>query len=128
MKKNLVTSATLVGSLVGVVGSTVLLATPAHADVERRGTCAGATYELGVDRERGGFDVDADIDGARPSSEWKVVIRHNGVVAVSRTLRADREGELDVDTWRRNTSGTDVFRLVVTPSGGNACSVRAGVR
>ena len=128
MKKTLVTSATLVGSLVGVAGSTVVLATPAHADVERRGTCAGATYELGVDRERGGFDVDADIDGARPSSEWKVVIRHNGVVAVSRTVRADREGELDVDTWRRNTAGADVFRLSVTPSGGNACTVRAGMR
>jgi anti-sigma-K factor RskA len=105
-------------------GATVLVAAPANADVERRGTCAGASYELSVDRERGGYDVDADIENAKPFSTWRVTIRHNGDVAVSRTLRADDEGELDLDTFRKNTAGTDTFKVIVTPAGGSACSLR----
>ncbi|MCF6379196.1 hypothetical protein L2K70_16410 [Nocardioides KLBMP 9356] len=105
-------------------GATVLVAAPANADVERRGTCAGATYELNVDRERGGYDVDADIEGAKASSTWRLTIRHNGTVAVSRTLRADDEGELDLDTFRKNTTGKDTFKVTVTPAGGSACSLK----
>ena len=115
MKKSLIASTALVAT--AAAGTTVLVAAPASADVERRGTCAGATYELNVDRERGGFEVDADIDNARAGSEWTVAIRHDGKLATSRVLRADNEGELDLDTFRRNTAGRDTFRLTVTPGG-----------
>ena len=125
MKKTLIAT-TLVAT--AAAGSTVLVAGPASADVERRGTCAGATYELNVDRERGGFEVDADIDDARPGSEWRVAIRHDGALATSRVLRADAEGELDLDTFRRNTAGADTFRLTVTPAGGSSCSLKVTLR
>lgn len=125
MKKTLIAT-TLVAT--AAAGTTVLVAGPASADVERRGTCAGATYELNVDRERGGFEVDADIDNARPGSEWRVAIRHDGSLATSRVLRADNEGELDLDTFRRNTAGTDTFKLTVTPAGGSSCSVKVTLR
>ena len=124
MKKTLIATT----ALLATAGTTALVAAPAHADVERRGTCAGATYELNVDRERGGFEVDADIDIARVGSEWRVTIRHDGKVATSRVLRADDEGELDLDTFRRNTAGKDVFKLTVTPAGGASCSVKATLR
>jgi anti-sigma-K factor RskA len=126
MKKSLIASTALVAT--AAAGTTVLVAAPASADVERRGTCAGATYELNVDRERGGFEVDADIDDARAGSEWTVAIRHDGKLATSRVLRADNEGELDLDTFRRNTAGQDTFRLTVTPAGGSACSVKVTLR
>ena len=125
MKKTLIAT-TLVAT--AAAGSTVLVAGPASADVERRGTCAGATYELNVDRERGGFEVDADIDDARPGSEWRVAVRHDGRLATSRVLRADGEGELDLDTFRRNTRGRDTFRLTVTPAGGSSCSLAVILR
>ncbi|WP_416957361.1 hypothetical protein ACNKF0_08260 [Nocardioides sp. T5] len=125
MKKTLIAT-TLVAT--AAAGSTILVAGPASADVERRGTCAGATYELNVDRERGGFEVDADIDDARPGSEWRVAVRHDGRLATSRVLRADREGELDLDTFRRNTAGTDTFKLTVTPAGGASCSLKVTLR
>jgi hypothetical protein len=125
MKKMLIAT-TLVAT--AAAGSTVLVAGPASADVERRGTCAGATYELNVDRERGGFEVDADIDNARAGSEWRVAIRHDGTLATSRVLRADDEGELDLDTFRKNTRGKDTFRLTVTPAGGSSCSVTVTLR
>jgi hypothetical protein len=125
MKKTILASTALVAT--AVAGTTVLVAAPASADVERRGTCAGATFELNVDRERGGYEVDADIDNARPGSSWKVTLRHDGTVATSRTLRADNEGELDLDTFRRNTAGKDTFKLTVTPAGGSACSLKVTV-
>lgn len=125
MKKTLIAT-TLVAT--AAAGSTVLVAGPASADVERRGTCAGATYELNVDRERGGFEVDADIDNARAGSEWRLAIRADGSLATSRVLRADDEGELDLDTFRTNTRGKDTFRLTVTPAGGSSCSVTVTLR
>lgn len=124
MKKTLIATT----ALLATAGTTALVAAPAHADVERRGTCAGATYELNVDRERGGFEVDADIDNARVGSEWRVTIRHDGKVATSRVLRADVEGELDLDTFQRNTAGKDVFKLTVTPAGGASCSTKVTLR
>ncbi|MBD3947892.1 hypothetical protein [Nocardioides ganghwensis] len=126
MKKTLIAGTALAAT--AAAGATVLVAAPASADVERRGTCAGATYELDVDRERGGFEVDADIDRARAGSEWRVTIRHDGTVATSRVLRADGEGELDLDTFRRNTAGEDTFRLTVTPAGGSSCSLKVTLR
>jgi anti-sigma-K factor RskA len=126
MKKTLI--ATTLVAAAAAAGSTVLVAGPASADVERRDTCAGATYEVNVDRERGGFEVDADIDNARAGSEWRVAIRHDGTLATSRVLRADDEGELDLDTFRKNTRGKDTFRLTVTPAGGSSCSVTVTLR
>ena len=123
--KKLIATATLVAT--AAAGTAVLVASPASADVEKRGTCAGATFELNVDRERGGYDVDADIEGARAYSEWKVAVRHNGKVAASRTITADDEGELDLDTFRKNTRGKDTFKLTVTPAGAGACSVKVSV-
>jgi hypothetical protein len=124
--KKLIAATALLATAAG--GATVLVAAPASADVERRGTCAGATFELNVDRERGGFEVDADIDSARAGSNWRVAIRHDGRLATSRVLTADNEGELDLDTFRRNTAGQDTFRLTVTPAGGSACSVKVTLR
>ncbi|MBC2935047.1 hypothetical protein [Nocardioides sp. zg-1228] len=127
MKKTLIATTALVAT--AAAGTTVLVASPASADVERRGTCAGATFELNVDREgRRGFEVDADIDRARPGSQWRVAIRHDGKLAVSRVLRADDEGELSLDTFRRNTPGKDTFKLTVTPAGGKSCSLKVTVR
>jgi len=127
MKKRLIATTLAATAATAAAGSTVLVAGPASADVERRGTCAGATYKLDVDRERGGYDVDADIENARAGSEWRVTIRHDGTVTTSRVRRADGEGEIDVDTFRRNTGGTDTFTLTVTPAGGSSCSLKATV-
>ncbi|PKH41013.1 hypothetical protein SAMN05192575_10941 [Nocardioides alpinus] len=124
MKKTLIATT----ALLATAGTTVLVAAPANADVEKRGTCAGATYELNVDRERGGFEVDADLDNARVGSEWRVAIRHDGRLAISRVLRADNEGELDLGVYRKNSAGTDTFKLTVTPVGGTSCSMKVTLR
>ena len=124
MKKTLIATT----ALLATAGTTVLVAAPANADVEKRGTCAGAAFELNVDRDRGGFEVDADVENARVGSEWRVAISHDGTVATSRVLRADDEGELGLDTVRRNTAGKDAFTLTVTPVGGSSCSLKVALR
>ena len=83
----------------------------ADDDLERSARCGQAVVELSVDRENQGFEVDGDVDNAKPGSSWKVVIRHDGDKVLARTLTADAEGGLDVDTLRANTAGNDVFTL-----------------
>src|SRR5687768_1032415 len=85
----------------------------ADDDLERSARCGQAMVELSVDRENQGFEVDGDVDNAKPGSSWKVVIRHDGDKVVARTLAADAEGDLDVDTLRPDTAGNDVFTLRV---------------
>jgi hypothetical protein len=82
-------------------------------DLERTVQCGNAHVELSVDRERTGFEVDGDVDNARPGSRWKVVIRHDGDKVLARTLTADGEGDLDVETRRPDSAGDDVFKLKV---------------
>jgi anti-sigma-K factor RskA len=45
-------------------------------------------------------------------------------VVTFQVLRADAEGEIDVDARRSNTAGTDTFVLKVKPVGGSACTTQ----
>ena len=99
------------------VPATLLVATPANADIERTARCGAATYELNVDRERGGFDVDADLEDARPGSTWRVLMKHDGKTFYNKVRTADDEGEISVDRWRANTAGKDAFVVEVRKSG-----------
>ncbi len=126
MKKTLIASTAV--AAMAVAGATALTVMPANADVERHGVCGGARYELNVDRELRGFDVDAEIDRATPGSAWRVTLRHNGKIVLSQVQRADREGELETQTWRGNTKGADTFRLTVRPVGVQACSTAITMR
>jgi len=96
----------------------------AGRDIERHATCHGAKIELSVEKERKGFDVDAGIDRSRPFSVWSLTLRHDGKVIAHRAHhRTDDEGEMDVDRYRPDTSGADVFKLTVKPKGKKACAL-----
>ena len=97
----------------------------ADDDTERTIACGRAQVELSVDKEAGGFEVDGDVDNAKPGSTWKVVLRHDGTQVLARTLKADAEGDLDVDTLRPNTAGSDVFtfRVKNLSTDAKACKV-----
>ena len=55
------TAAALTAGALLAVPTAVLVSAPAYADVERQGTCGTGRYELSVDRENGGFEVNADL-------------------------------------------------------------------
>jgi len=112
MKLNVKRTTIALGTACALAVPTALaVATPANADVERHGSCGGGTYELSVDREDGGFEVSADVDRVEPGSRWRVVLRHDGNRFYRNVLRADHEGDLDVERFRTNTAGSDTFRF-----------------
>ena len=114
------TAALIAAGAVAVPGSAVLIAAPATADVERHGAIGSGDYEFSVDREGAGYEVSFDIDHVKPGTRWKVVLRHDGNRFLTRTLKADREGELDIEAHRPNTSGQDVFKVKAKRVNGGA--------
>ena len=120
--------------ITAIAGVTALIASPlafataatASADIDRHGTCGAGVYKLSVDRERGGYEVDADLDGVKPGSTWTFVIRHNGKRLTKLTRTADREGEVDVDAYAKNTVGKDKFAFVAK-SGSVKCGAHLSV-
>ena len=112
------------GTLVAAPLATIAAASPASADVSKRGACGPGTYEFQVDREDredgGGFEVSADLDRLTPGSSWTLVIKHDGQRITKVTRTADAEGELDIDVNRPNTAGSDAFRFKAAPVGGGA--------
>jgi len=118
-----ITALTASGVLLAV--PVAMIATPAHADVERYGSCGGGQYDFSVDRENRGYEVSVDLDNVEPGSRWKVVMRHDGDRFFKRTLTADNEGDLDVDRRRGNTSGKDTFTFRAVRADGSASCGRA---
>jgi hypothetical protein len=117
------TTALIAGGALLAVPAT-MVAAPAHADVERSGACGAGRYELSVDRERGGWEVNADLDRVAPGSRWKIVLKHDDKTFYSRVRTADREGDIDVERFRRDTAGKDSFRLVAKRVKGKAGCAR----
>ena len=117
------TALTATGALLAV--PVAMIATPAHADVDRYGSCGAGQYEFSVDREDGGYEVSVDLDFIEPGSQWKAVLRHDGKRFFKRTITADHEGDLDVDRQRGNTRGKDTFRFRAVRADGSASCGRA---
>jgi hypothetical protein len=123
------TAAGLGTALALAVPTALVTAAPASADVERRGACGAGSYEFSVDREDGGLEVSVDVDRVAPGSRWRVTMRHDGNRFYRNVLRADGEGDLDVERQRPDTSGRDTFRFRAKRVGhAIACSDRIRVR
>ena len=121
------TALTATGALLAV--PVAMIAAPAHADVDRVGSCGGGQYDFSVDRENRGYEVSVDLDDVEPGSRWTVVMRHDGNRFFKRTLTADVEGDLDVDRRRSNTSGQDTFKFrAVRVDGSSSCGRAITVR
>ena len=120
---------TAAGALVAVP-LVALSAAPAFADRERNGSCSkGGTYELGVDKERGGFEVDTEVDTRTAGVKWRLTIKHDGKVATRVVRTTDREGEVSRDVWRAGTAGKDVFTFrAVNLENGSVCKASITAR
>lgn len=117
--------------LTATLATTALVATPlaiataspaAAADREFR--YAGAEIDFDVEKDDGRFEVDVEIDDAKPGSRWLVVLRHDGQRFHKAVHRADRDGEIDIDKDRRNTRGADTFKLRVKRIGADKAVTR----
>jgi hypothetical protein len=98
-----------------------MIASPAHADgpeKEREFRLAGAEVDFSVEKDDGRFEVEVDIDDAKPGSKWRVVLRHDGKRFHNKVHRADGDGDIEIDKTRRNTKGADTFKVRVKKVGG----------
>jgi hypothetical protein len=98
-----------------------LVAAPAHADgpeKEKEFRVAGAEVDFKVEKDDGRFEVEVDIDDAKPGSRWRVVLRHDGNRFHNKVHRADGDGDIEIDKLRRDTRGKDVFKVRVKKIGG----------
>ncbi len=105
--------ATVTAALLAAPVVALATAPAAHADVDRHGTWAGSVYEFSVDREGNGFEVSVDVDRASSGSRWKITLWHDGQRVLRTTRTADYEGDVEVETWRRNTVGSDTFKVKI---------------
>lgn len=98
-----------------------LVAGPAHADgpeKDREFRVAGAEVDFSVSKDDGRFEVEVDIDDAEPGSRWRVVLWHDGRRYHKKVHRADGDGDVEIEKDRRNTRGTDTFKVRVKLVGG----------
>ncbi len=129
MKNLIIFVSTGVATVLAVLATSLVTATPAQADIDKSGRCAGATYELNVERTNNRFDIDADLDDAKAGSVWRIALRHDGKVFTRVVRTADNEGEISIDRYRANTKGTDTFRLTITKlSTGKVCTTKIVTR
>ncbi len=89
-------------------------------DVERQGTCTGATEaEIKLSPENGRIETEFEVDQNRNGVTWRVVLRHNGKVAArTQGTTAGRSGSFEIRRVLANRPGTDtVSARAVSPSG-----------
>ncbi|GAB2877296.1 hypothetical protein [Nocardioides pacificus] len=122
MSKIRSTTATL-GAAALLIAPLSLMSAPAHADgpeKKREFRIAGAEIDFSVEKDDGRFEVEVDIDDARPGSRWRVILKHDGKRFHNRVHRADGDGDIEIDRKRGDTRGADVFKVRVKQVGGGA--------
>jgi hypothetical protein len=112
-------------------GAAVLVAAPAVADGPEKhssGRVGGGWFEISAEKERNGFDIDADLDNVAAGSTWKLVVRHDGQRISRQVLGSvpdDGRHEVDFrDVNARNTAGADTFKVTITRTDGPGKVVR----
>ncbi|QLQ11085.1 MAG: hypothetical protein HZY75_12845 [Nocardioidaceae bacterium] len=126
---NLRKPAVALGTTALIAAPLAILATPVSANAaDREFRCSGAEVEFDVDKERGKYEVDVDVDDAQAGSKWRITLRHNGKVFHKKVYTADHEGDIDVDKFRPNTNGKDTFKLRIKQIGGAKACTRTIVR
>ena len=115
-----------------VVGATVLavagfgFAAPAQAvDIEREktGSCSGgASWDLDVEREFGVISVNLDVERGAVGERWTVRAFKNGAPLGVKRVKADYEGDVDVNFITRDQSGKDKIRVKAVSASGQTCA------
>jgi hypothetical protein len=75
------TTATIGAAALVATPLTLLTAAPASA-AEKEFGIGGADIHFEVEKDDGRFEVELDIDDARPGSRWRVTLWHDGTIAL----------------------------------------------
>lgn len=109
----------LTAAAVVAVPAALLVASPAHAEVDREkhGACGTGRYQLSVDSEGRGYEVNVDLDNVTPGSKWRIVVKQDGKKKANVVRTAERDGDVDLERYLPNTVGKDVIRFKATRVG-----------
>lgn len=114
-------------TLAAALTATTLTSLPASAndaDVERRGSCSGATsWKVKASPEDGRIEVEGEIDSNRNGQSWSWLVRQNGTVRARGTATTKApSGSFEVRRVVANRAGADtiVFRAT-NPKSGETC-------
>lgn len=103
-----------------LLATPLLTASPASA-TDRDFRVGGAQVDYSVERDDGRYEVDVDIDSAKPGSKWRITLWQNGNRYFKDVRRADGDGDVrDVEQTRKNTRGQDVFKVKIKRVGGDS--------
>jgi hypothetical protein len=94
--------------------------------VEKQGRCSDgrARYNLEVEREHGGYQVDFEVRSVSTGATWRVKLFHDGNRFYNQVRSANGQGRIEVRRQRPNTAGQDTFRAQARSLGsGEVCSV-----
>jgi hypothetical protein len=112
-----VAAAALVAAPLGMVAG------PAYADgpsKKREFRVGGAEVDFTVEKDDGRFEVEVDIDDAKPGSKYRVVLTQDGKRFHKKVHRADSDGDIEIEKNRKNTKGRDKFKVKVKKIGGGS--------
>ncbi|MEI2714677.1 MAG: hypothetical protein V9G04_15625 [Nocardioides sp.] len=121
----------MIRKTVAGLGAAALLATPVVAVTaapsfasDREFMCAGAEVDFDVEKDDGRFEVEVDIDDTR-SAKWRVQMWHDGNRFHNKVhSTSGDDDDIEIDRLRRDTRGSDTFKLRVKKIGGpKACTV-----
>jgi len=104
-------------------------ATAKDGDVRREGSCTGSTSaKIKLSPEDGRIETEFEVDQNRSGVTWRVVLRHNGRVAVrARATTGGPSGSFEIRRVLADGQGSDsISARAVSPSG-EACTARASV-
>ena len=111
------TTATLGAAALLAGPLTFMTAAPAVA-ADREFRYGGAEIEFDVEKDDGRFEVEVDVDDAKPGSKWRIILKHDGNRFHKKVHRADSDGEIEIEKNRPDTRGADVFKLRIKKIGG----------
>ncbi|WP_185994472.1 hypothetical protein [Nocardioides campestrisoli] len=88
------------------------------------GDCSDNTYDLSLDGEDGGVQVDFSLQTPDSGQTWQVVVQQDSAVVFEGSRATDDEGELEVELTADKDAGND-FTVVALSPDGTECRVEA---
>ena len=97
-----------------------------EARTSERGTCGGATWELGAEAEDGGTEVSAELQSAGPGETWGIELLRGDTSLLTGERTTDEDGEIDVDAFSDGNPGDASYAVTFTPADGEPCTATLG--
>lgn len=109
--------AVLVVVVVLAVAGVIIAAVQLEGETVVSGDCSDNTYDLSLDEEDGGVQVDFSLQTPASGQTWQVVVQQDSAVVFEGSRATDDEGELEVELTADKDAGNDFTVVALAPDG-----------